>query len=103
MLYIFKGAEQRMSHLIARLDAMEALLKEKESELDKIKQKLLSQPDLQAERKLQMQLEESNRSVLFECYVAFNNTNYCVCTYLLIFIMVIHVIIKYYIKKKKLQ
>lgn len=56
-----KGAEQRMNHLVARLDAMEAMLKEKEAELDKIKQKLLSQPDLQTERKLQMQLEESNR------------------------------------------
>uniref|UniRef100_A0A0N5AD53 Trichohyalin n=1 Tax=Syphacia muris TaxID=451379 RepID=A0A0N5AD53_9BILA len=56
-----KVTEQRMNHLVARLDAMEALLKEKENELDKIKQKLLSQPDLQNERKLQMQLEESNR------------------------------------------
>lgn len=50
-----------MNHLIARLDAMEAMLKEKEVELDKIKQKLLAQPDMQAERKLQMQLDESNR------------------------------------------
>lgn len=56
-----KSSEQRMSQLVARLDAIEAMLREKEAELDKTKQKLLAQPDVQMERQLQLRIEEANR------------------------------------------
>lgn len=53
--------EQKISQLLARIDASEGLLHEKESELEKVKQKLLTNPDVQKEEELQMQLDEANR------------------------------------------
>lgn len=53
--------EQKISQLLARIDAMENLLLEKESELEKLKQKLLTNPDVQREGELQVQLDEANR------------------------------------------
>ncbi|VDM48460.1 unnamed protein product [Toxocara canis] len=56
-----KGCEQRMSQLVARLDGLETVLREKEQELEKTKQKLLAQPDVQMERQMQLQIDEANR------------------------------------------
>uniref|UniRef100_F1KTM5 ELKS/Rab6-interacting/CAST family member 1 n=1 Tax=Ascaris suum TaxID=6253 RepID=F1KTM5_ASCSU len=56
-----KSCEQRMSQLVARLDALESVLREKEQELEKTKQKLLAQPDVQMERHMQLQIDEANR------------------------------------------
>ncbi|KAK6110306.1 RIM-binding protein of the cytomatrix active zone family protein [Brugia pahangi] len=56
-----RNYEQKISQLLARIDAMEGLLHEKENELEKIKQKLLTNPDVQKEEELQMHLDEANR------------------------------------------
>lgn len=45
----------------AKLDVMEDILHEKECELEKMKQKLVANPDVQKEEELQMQLDEANR------------------------------------------
>ncbi|VBB31703.1 unnamed protein product, partial [Acanthocheilonema viteae] len=59
-----RNYEQKISQLLARIDAMESLLHEKENELEKVKQKLLTNPDVQKEEELQMQLDEANREKL---------------------------------------
>ncbi|OZC09890.1 hypothetical protein X798_02996 [Onchocerca flexuosa] len=56
-----RNYEQKISQLLARIDAMEGLLHDKENELEKVKQKLLTDPDVQKEEELQMQLDEANR------------------------------------------
>ncbi|VDK62049.1 unnamed protein product [Onchocerca ochengi] len=56
-----RNYEQKISQLLARIDAMESLLHDKENELEKVKQKLLTNPDVQKEEELQMQLDEANR------------------------------------------
>uniref|UniRef100_A0AAF5PGU7 Uncharacterized protein n=1 Tax=Wuchereria bancrofti TaxID=6293 RepID=A0AAF5PGU7_WUCBA len=56
-----RNYEQKISQLLARIDALEGLLHEKENELEKIKQKLLTNPDVQKEEELQMHLDEANR------------------------------------------
>uniref|UniRef100_A0A0R3S6M3 Myosin_tail_1 domain-containing protein n=1 Tax=Elaeophora elaphi TaxID=1147741 RepID=A0A0R3S6M3_9BILA len=59
-----RNYEQKISQLLARNDAVESLLHEKENELEKVKQKLLTNPDVQKEEELQMQLDEANREKL---------------------------------------
>ncbi|CAG9529659.1 unnamed protein product [Cercopithifilaria johnstoni] len=59
-----RNYEQKISQLLARIDAVESLLREKENELEKVKQKLLTNPDVQKEGELQMQLDEANREKL---------------------------------------
>ncbi|MFH4975057.1 hypothetical protein AB6A40_001766 [Gnathostoma spinigerum] len=54
-----KSSEQRTSQLVARLDGLETLLREKESELEKTKRKLNDLPDVQMERSLQLKLDEA--------------------------------------------
>lgn len=56
-----QNSEQKISQLLTRIDAAESLLHEKENELEKVKQKLLTNPDIQKEEELQMQLDEANR------------------------------------------
>uniref|UniRef100_A0A915Q264 Uncharacterized protein n=1 Tax=Setaria digitata TaxID=48799 RepID=A0A915Q264_9BILA len=56
-----RNYEQKISQLLARIDAVEGLLRDKESELEKMKQKLLTNPDVQKEEDLQMRLDEANR------------------------------------------
>lgn len=56
-----KSSEQRMNQLVARLDALEAMLRDKEAELERTKQKLLAQPDIQMERQLELRIEEAYR------------------------------------------
>lgn len=46
---------------MARIDSLESLLHDKESELEKAKQKLLAHPDVQKEEELQLQIDEANR------------------------------------------
>ncbi|VDK78256.1 unnamed protein product [Litomosoides sigmodontis] len=59
-----RNSEQKIGQLLARIDAAESLLHEKESELEKVKQKLLTNPDVRKEEELQMQLDEANREKL---------------------------------------
>ncbi|VDN02978.1 unnamed protein product [Thelazia callipaeda] len=56
-----RNYEQKISQLLTRIDVGEGLLREKESELEKLRQKLLAHPDVQKEEELKLQIDESNR------------------------------------------
>ncbi|KAM3726419.1 ERC protein [Dirofilaria immitis] len=56
-----RNYEQKINQLLVRIDTVESLLHDKENELEKVKQKLLTNPDVQKQEELQMQLDESNR------------------------------------------